>query len=540
MVDRGVALPPVIGTARLWVAAGRAHGLRRLGRVRRPLRLPGAGDGDELEIDLRSLDTVARWVAGYGPDVVVLHPPELAAAVRRAWATVAAGARRRSRLRNRIATPRSTPACRRRADAAVSQTGLAERLPRLLSLVPYLLARPGVPLADVAADFGIGERQLRRDLELLWMCGLPGYGPGDLVDLSFSGDTVTVTEDAGMRRPLRLTTAEGTALLVALRTLGDLPGMVDTDAVRRATAKIERAVGDAGAGGVAVEVSRQEQATTAAVREALEAGRALRIRYYTAGRDDVTRRTVDPMRLLLVEGRGYLEAWCRRAGAVRLFRLDRVDDVAVLDEPAAAPPDAAPTDLSGGVFPARPEHGSAVLLLEPWARWVAEYYPVEQVVEIPPEHAPPSRTAPAPGMITGTVSVTAARAGPGCCCATPTRRGWSGWCWAWAGERGSWSRPSSRRRWPGARRRPWRRPTGCSGPGRTAGSGRRERDGSGAGMTGVVGALVALAVVVALVLVLGVRPHVRRLTRSVAALRADTAARLGRLQAIRAEAPRRR
>ena len=67
------------------------------------------------------------------------------------------------------------------------------------------------------------------------------------------------------------------------------------------------------------------------MRAALEAGRALRIRYYTAGRDDVTRRTVDPMRLLLVEGRGYLEAWCRRAGAVRLFRLDRVDDVAVLD-----------------------------------------------------------------------------------------------------------------------------------------------------------------------------------------------------------------
>ena len=113
----------------------------------------------------------------------------------------------------------------------MTANGLAERLPRLLSLVPYLLARPGVPLGEVAADFGVGERQLRRDLELLWMCGLPGYGPGDLVDLSFTVDTVTVTEDAGMRRPLRLTTAEGTALLVALRTLADLPGMVDTDAV---------------------------------------------------------------------------------------------------------------------------------------------------------------------------------------------------------------------------------------------------------------------------------------------------------------------
>ena len=207
---------------------------------------------------------------------------------------------------------------------------------------------------------------------------------GDLVDLSFSGDTVTVTEDAGMRRPLRLTTAEGTALLVALRA-GRPARAWSTPTPCGGRRRRSNGPWGRGAGGVAVEVSRQEQATTAAVREALEAGRALRIRYYTAGRDDVTRRTVDPMRLLLVEGRGYLEAWCRRAGAVRLFRLDRVDDVAVLDEPAAALPDAAPTDLSGGVFPARPEHGSAVLLLEPWARWVAEYYPVEQVVEIPPE-----------------------------------------------------------------------------------------------------------------------------------------------------------
>lgn len=264
-------------------------------------------------------------------------------------------------------------------------TGVTQRLPRLLSLVPYLLARPGIAVAAAAADFGTTEKQLRRDLELLWMCGLPGYGPGDLVDLSFSGDTVTVTEDAGMRRPLRLTTAEATALLVALRALGEVPGMVDTDAVRRATVKIEHAVGDAGpaAGdGMAVQLGRQEEATITAVRTALDTGRALRIVYYTAGRDVVSRRVVDPMRLLLVEGRGYLEAWCRRAEAVRLFRLDRVDDVEVLDEPAEAPPDVQPTDVSVGPFRPAPEHRSAVLLLEPEARWVAEYYPVDEVVEL--------------------------------------------------------------------------------------------------------------------------------------------------------------
>lgn len=265
-------------------------------------------------------------------------------------------------------------------------TGVAERLPRLLSLVPYLLARPGVPVAEAAAAFGVSERQLRRDLELLWMCGLPGYGPGDLIDLSFSGDTVTVTEDAGLRRPVRLTTAEATALLVALRTLAEVPGVVDTAAVRRATAKIERAVGDAGASAVSVElpepaVPEQEQAATVAVRAALAARRALRIRYYTAGRDAVSQRTIDPMRLLIVEGRGYLEAWCRRAEGVRLFRLDRVEDVEVLDEPAAAPARAEPTDTAAGLFQPAPDHRRAVLLLEPGAHWVAEYYPVDDIVD---------------------------------------------------------------------------------------------------------------------------------------------------------------
>jgi proteasome accessory factor C len=231
----------------------------------------------------------------------------------------------------------------------------------------------------MAADFGVDERQLRRDLELLWMCGLPGYGPGDLVDLSFAGDTVSVVEDAGMQRPLRLTTAEATALLVALRTLHETPGLADTDAVARATGKIEAAVGDAG--GMVVDTPAPEHAGTGTVRRALEDGRALRILYYTAGRDAVSRRVVDPMRLLLVDGRGYLEAWCRRAEGVRLFRLDRVEDAEVLDEPAQPHPEAVPTDVSDGLF--RPAEGqrAATLELGPDAHWVAEYYPVDEVTE---------------------------------------------------------------------------------------------------------------------------------------------------------------
>ncbi|MGH4015210.1 MAG: helix-turn-helix transcriptional regulator [Pseudonocardiaceae bacterium] len=257
--------------------------------------------------------------------------------------------------------------------------GVAERLPRLLALVPYLLARPGAPIDEVAADFDVTPRQLRRDLELLWMCGLPGYGPGDLIDLSFEGDTVTVAFDAGMRRPLRLSGAEATALVVALRALAETPGVVDGGAVRRALAKIEAAAGQAD--GVVVGLATKEEAALAAVRDALDHRRALRIRYYTASRDAVGERTVDPMRLLLVEGRSYLESWCRSAEGVRLFRLDRIEHVATLDEPAAPPPQARPTDVSSGLFRPDPTQQVAVLTLAPDARWVGEYYPVDELIE---------------------------------------------------------------------------------------------------------------------------------------------------------------
>jgi proteasome accessory factor C len=267
-------------------------------------------------------------------------------------------------------------------------SALGDRLPRLLALVPYLLARPGMRISSAAADFGVSEKQLRRDLELLWMCGLPGYGPGDLIDLSFDEDTVTVTFDAGMHSPLRLTHSEATALLVALRALAETPGLADTDAVRRALAKIESAAGGSALGeaevvlGLSVEEGASAGEVRDAVRRALDGGRALRIRYYTASRDAITDRIVDPIRLLVIEGHSYLEAWCRSAAGVRLFRLDRIDAIALLDEASTVPAGPAAAELSDGVFRPAADAPVAVLVLRPEARWVAEYYPVESFTDL--------------------------------------------------------------------------------------------------------------------------------------------------------------
>jgi proteasome accessory factor C len=255
---------------------------------------------------------------------------------------------------------------------------------RLLALVPYLTARAdGVRVAEAARDFGVSERQLRSDLELLWVCGLPGYGPGDLIDLSFEGDRVRVTFTAGMVRPLRLSTDEAVALVVALKTLLELPGLAEREAVSRALAKVSAAAGSVAdrVTPVAVSVDAHEEAL-AVVRDGLERKRALHLTYYVPTRDERTERTVDPMTLHLVDGKWYLEAWCRRVEGVRLFRLDRVDDVAVLDERAAPPEQAHGRDVQSGIYQPEPGSPAVRLRLARHARWVADYYPVDSVTPV--------------------------------------------------------------------------------------------------------------------------------------------------------------
>ena len=170
------------------------------------------------------------------------------------------------------------------------------------------------------------------------MCGLPGYGPGDLIDLAFEGDRVRVTFTAGHGPAAAADHRRGGG---AGRRAADPAGDARARRARRGRAgrwpRCRRPPGTPATASrpVAVSVDAREEAL-AVVRDALERQRALHLHYYVPTRDERTERTVDPMRLLLVDGHWYLEAWCRRAEGVRLFRLDRVDDVAVLDEPVRA------------------------------------------------------------------------------------------------------------------------------------------------------------------------------------------------------------
>ncbi len=291
-----------------------------------------------------------------------------------------------------------------RGSAGTSTT----RLQRLLALVPYVVSRKAVGLAETAAAFGVSERELVDDLNLLWCVELRSPDPYCPIDLSYEGGEIVVSQAESMDRPLRLAVDEASALLVALRMLAEIgqagagPGLDERQALNRTIAKLEAAAGEAAVPStqVAIQVDKiAQQAVLGQLRDALARRRRVHMSYYVPGRDEATERDVDPMRLLIVEGRTYLEGWCRRAEAVRLFRLDRVLALDVLEVAAEVPADAEPVDVDQGLFRPSAEDLDVVIDLAPLGRWVAEYYPCDTVEELGDGRLRVTLRTPDPGWV---------------------------------------------------------------------------------------------------------------------------------------------
>ncbi len=253
---------------------------------------------------------------------------------------------------------------------------------RMLALVPYLQGNDGIPVADVAREFGVPPRQIQEDLRLLMYTGVGEYA-GELIDFDLGAleeDGVVHIRDAEfMTRPLRLSTSEGVALIVALRTLRASAGENELPIIDGALAKLESAVGDGGVEApVDVHVGTADPAVQSTLQRAVTQGERVEIEYANASRDERTVRRIDPRRVFIENGQLYVEAWCLRAEDLRFFRLDRVLSARTTGE-RAEEHDGAPRDLSEGFFTPGDDTPSAILDLTPAAAWIQEYYEAQDL-----------------------------------------------------------------------------------------------------------------------------------------------------------------
>lgn len=212
------------------------------------------------------------------------------------------------------------------------------RLARLLTLVPWLTAHSGTSKQAAAAHFGLTVEALEADLSLISFTG-PGSFGGDLVDITFDDETITVFDSQGLDRPLSLSTDEAAALLLALRTMATLPD-ADIDSIATVMVKL----GDGGDAVPEVAIASANTAHGAVIATAIAEHADLEIAYHHPVRDEERLRVVTPLRVFHEDGHDYLLAWCHSADATRTFRLDRIREVATRTR-EAQPQETAPAPM---------------------------------------------------------------------------------------------------------------------------------------------------------------------------------------------------
>jgi proteasome accessory factor C len=261
----------------------------------------------------------------------------------------------------------------------MGRPGAEDRLRRILAVVPWVAAAEGPTLAEVCDRFGYpSEEELQADFDLLFMCGVPPYTPDTLIEVEVGEGRVWVRYADYFSRPLRLTPAEALSLVASSAALLGSEDYDANGALARALAKLAVALGIDGidAGEILdVELGPAAPETLAILRQAVTEHRQVELSYYGFGRDARTTRTVDPFLVYSAQGQWYLAGHCHLAGAQRLFRVDRIEAVRLLDQTFVTQADGVPPPL----YAPAPDDPVVVLDLEAESAWVAEQYPIESV-----------------------------------------------------------------------------------------------------------------------------------------------------------------
>jgi proteasome accessory factor C len=251
----------------------------------------------------------------------------------------------------------------------------ATRLSRILALIPYVLAKDGAKVSEILERFGYTEAELTRDLNTVFFCGLPGYTPGDLMEAYIDGDEVIIDAADYFARAPRLTSMEALGLIAAgMAILGSGQGSPD---LGKAVDKLTRALLPDAGSAIDVDVSGDSE-NLAALKSAATDRRVIRITYRSLTHEEETVRDIEPWAVVTTLGNWYVRGHCRLVGAERVFRVDRIRHMEVLDEEFDRPKDL--TDPGIGYTPSDDDI-AARIKLSPGARWVLDYYPVDVLKE---------------------------------------------------------------------------------------------------------------------------------------------------------------
>ncbi len=205
----------------------------------------------------------------------------------------------------------------------------ALRAIRLLDLVPYIVAHPGISITELAKEFSISRDEVLKDLNLLFLCGLPGYTPLELIDISFDEESVVIRDPQNLAAPRNLNESEALIARIALAALEESTpktsaAYLQIIALRE---KIAKAFSSSIPASAITFTLDKERATLEAIESAIKQELDLEMTYNNVTKDSSSRRSITPISIIAEDKRTLVSAYCHSAKGLRTFNLAQISEV---------------------------------------------------------------------------------------------------------------------------------------------------------------------------------------------------------------------
>lgn len=199
----------------------------------------------------------------------------------------------------------------------------AQRALRTMDLVPYILENPGISTIDLAAKFSVTQKQIEKDLQLIFLCGLPGYTPYELIDLTFEDGIVSIIEPQVLTKPRNFSSNEMVAIKLGLEILREInvnePNKLDK--ISTLLQKVHRET-DQDSVLLAKEISSSPYYSV--INTAISQRKQLSIEYQSVSKDQLSTRLIVPYNISMLNGNLYLSAYDVDRQSDRVFKLDLI------------------------------------------------------------------------------------------------------------------------------------------------------------------------------------------------------------------------
>ncbi len=205
----------------------------------------------------------------------------------------------------------------------------ALRAIRLLDLVPYIVAHPGISITELAKEFSISRDEVLKDLNLLFLCGLPGYTPLELIDISFDEESVVIRDPQNLAAPRNLNESEALIARIALAALEESTPKTSAayPQINALREKIVEAFSSSIPASAITFTLDKERATLEAIESAIKQELDLEMTYNNVTKDSSSRRSITPISIIAEDKRTLVSAYCHSAKALRTFNLAQISEV---------------------------------------------------------------------------------------------------------------------------------------------------------------------------------------------------------------------